>query len=133
MKRFLGLATVSLMLCLGVAAAQTGTVTGVVLDGEGLPVEEARVSLHQDGACLGYVYTGTDGAYVFEEVEVGVYTVRAGKPQVGSAYIEGIEVLEGETTVVPDLVLECGGGGSGGNQHQHKNQYKHQNQYSGGE
>lgn len=130
MKKILALLTVGL-LSAGVAAAQVGSVTGLVVDGLGEPVEGARVSLHNETGCAGYVLTGPDGAYLFEEVAVGVYTVRAGKPQVGSATIEGVEVLEGELTTVDPLVLECSGPG-GGSGPQHGPQYQNQKRFGGG-
>jgi hypothetical protein len=135
MKRILGLLAICMMAA-GVAGAQTGSVTGLVVDEMGAAVEGARVSLHADGQCVGYVFTGADGAYLLEDVAAGVYTIKAGKPQVGNATLEDIEVLEGEITQVPDLVLSCSGGsgsGSGGGSGPHGPKFKHQNQYGGGE
>jgi len=128
MKRVLCFIAIGLM-SVGMASAQTGWVYGTVVDGEGLPVEGARVSLRAEGICMAYVETNGDGEYEFIDVEVGLYTVRAGLQHVGNAVSEEFEVLEGEGTEVPELVLECGGG-QGGNQHQRK--FQHQQQHQGG-
>ena len=131
MKKVLCLLAIGLMGA-GMASAQTGSVAGMVIDGEALPVEGARVSLHAETSCVAYVFTGPDGLYLFEEVPVGIYTVKAGKPHVGNASIEGIEVLDGQTTLVPDLTLECGGGGGNG-PYTYKYQHQHSQQNGGGE
>ena len=128
MKRILGLLAICLMAA-GMASAQTGAVTGTVTDDLGAAVEGARVSLHAGGRCVAHVFTGADGVYLLEDVPVGIYTVKAGKPQVGNASIDGVEVIEGETTTV-DLILGCSGGGGTG---PHGPKYRHQSQQGGGE
>jgi hypothetical protein len=130
MKKVLCLLAIGLMTA-GMASAQTGSVAGLVIDGESMPVEGARVSLHAETSCVAYVFTGPDGQYLFEDVPVGIYTVKAGMPHVGNATIEGIEVLDGQTTQVPDLMLECGGGGGNG-PYMNKHQHKHSQQNGGG-
>lgn len=131
MKKVLCLLAIGL-LSAGVAVAQTGGVTGAVVDETGAAVENARVSLQNETGCVGFVLTDADGVYLFEEVPVGIYTVKAGLPQVGNASIDDIEVVEGLVTQVPDLVLVCGGGGGGG-QGPHGPKYYHRFRYQGGE
>ena len=129
MKKLLGTLAICLLTA-GMAAAQTGSVTGLVVDELGAPIEGARVSLHADGICVAHMFSDADGTYLFEDVAVGIYTVKAGLKQVGNASIEGIEVFDGQLTTVDPLVLAgTGGGGSG----PHGPKYKHQNQYGGGE
>lgn len=130
MKKVLGLLAICL-LGVGMASAQTGGATGLVVDEAGAAVENARVSLQNETGCVANVFTNADGLYLFEEVPIGIYTVKAGLPQVGCAEIEGIEILEDEMTQVPDLVLVCAGGGGGGGHHGPK--YYHRLHYGGGE
>jgi hypothetical protein len=99
----LTLAMVTLMV--GTAWAQTGGVTGNVVGRDGAVVEGARVSLWLDGDCQGYVLSDADGVFTFTDVEVGVYELRAGMKKIGNAYIDGVEVLEGEVTDVGTLTL----------------------------
>jgi len=128
MKKLLGTLAICLLTA-GMAAAQTGSVTGRVVDETLTPVEGARVSLHADGICVAHMFSDADGAYLFEDVALGIYTLKAGLKQVGTASIEDFEVFEGPNPA-PDLVLAgIGGGGSG----PHGPKYKHQNQYGGGE
>ncbi len=137
MRKLLGLLAVCLMAS-GIAAAQTGSVTGMVVDGQGAAIEGARVALQAEGQCVAQVFTGADGVYLFDDVAVGIYTVKASKMQVGCASIEDVEVLEGQVTQVPDLVLGCGGGSGGGGggggscPHGGKEQHQEQNRFGGG-
>jgi hypothetical protein len=119
----------------GVASAQTGSVTGMVIDGQGAAIEGARVALQVDGHCVTHVLTGADGVYLFEDVAAGVYTVKANKMQVGCATSEEFTLDPGQAITLPDLVLGCGGGGGGGGGGHHggKEQHQEQNRLGGGE
>lgn len=115
MKSRFGLTLILILITAVFCWAQTGTVIGVVTDDEGNPVEEARVMIRSiEGGCCGeFTFTGEDGSYTFEEVEVGTYIVHAMKRRVGRATSDEFEVLEGETVVI-NLQLEgCGGHGGG--------------------
>ena len=126
MKNWLGMAAILLVLSAGMAFAQVGAVTGIVVDGDNNPVEGARVSLWLDGACQEYVLTDASGAFSFVDVAVGVYDLRAGKPHVGCATVEGVEVLEGEVTDVGVIALEGNGPQEpGGPKFQYRNQFQH--------
>lgn len=104
MKKVIMLALALAVLCTGAAWAQVGSVVGVVVDRAGLPVEGARVSLHQDGACAGWVLTDAAGVFTLADVEPGVYTLQASKPRIGTKTLS-IEVLDGEVTDVGTLQL----------------------------
>ena len=119
MKRNLILITLALLVLSLAAWAQTGTVTGIITDEQSNPVENARVMLRAVGGGCGnceVTYTGEDGSYTFEEVEVGDYFIKAMKCHVGRGTSDEFEVEE-NVTVVINVELEehgCGGGGGGG-------------------
>lgn len=127
-------ALLGLLLIGGIASAQTGTVTGAVVDDEGVPVEGARVSLWLDGHCDGYVLTDAAGTFSLADIDVGTYTLKVGKPKVGQAILEGVVVLDGEVTDVGVITLVGGGphgpggGGGGGGKYRYQEQNQNQNQ-----
>ena len=104
MKKVIMLTLALAVLCTGAAWAQVGSVVGLVVDRTGLPVEGARVSLHQDGVCAGWVLTDAAGAFTLADVEPGVYTLQASKPKIGTKTLS-IEVVDGEVTDVGTLQL----------------------------
>jgi hypothetical protein len=104
MKKVVMLALALAVICTGAAWAQVGSVIGVVVDRAGLAVEGARVSLHQDGACVGYVLTDAVGAFTLADVEPGIYTLQASKPKIGTVIVT-VEVLDGELIDVGTLQL----------------------------
>lgn len=100
-----------------------GTVSGVVLDSLGVAVDSAKVHLitrgnrnhHGGPGHRGHnyhMYTGADGTFAFDSVEVGTYTAMAGKVLIGHA-AETLTVVVGQNTEV-ELVL-----GPRGNGHHH--------------
>jgi len=109
MRRILWTSLAALLVLAGPALAQTGTVVGTVVDADEFPVEAARVSLHMGDECIVNVLTNTDGEYILEDVEAGMYTLKAGKPRVGSATVEDVVVVEDETTEVPTIILAGSG------------------------
>ena len=125
MKRISSIA-VLLLLMAGAALAQTGGVTGLVVDQENNPVEGARVSLWLDNACTGYVFTDAAGMFNMEDVAVGTYILKAGKPRVGKAILEGVEVIDGQITDV-GLITLVGTGPNGPNGQKFQYQYQQQN------
>ena len=128
MKRIALAVAMMTLLAAGAALAQVGGITGIVVNGDGVPVEGARVSLWLDGQCDGYVIADANGVFAFEEVAVGTYSVKAAKPQVGQVTLDGVEVIENEITDVGTLALVCGGPqGSGGPKFQYQMQNRFQN------
>ncbi len=104
MKKAIMLALALAVLATGVAWAQVGSVTGTVVDRVGNPVEGARVSLHQDEVCVGYVLTDAAGVFLFTDVEPGTYTLRASKKRIGTVAI-AVEVVADELIDVGVLQL----------------------------
>lgn len=110
MKKALVLLSLPVALFLGASAAYgQGGIIGVVVDADGVAVEGARVSIWLDGACQTHVFTDASGAFTFEDVAAGTYTLKAGKPKVGNATVEEVVVVDGEVTDVGTLTLVGGG------------------------
>jgi len=92
-----------------------GVCMGTVTDEAGLPIEGASVHLSHFGPGWGgnyQTFTGEDGTFLFEEVEVGDYNAQA----MAMGYMmemQQIEIVEAETTVVNFVLEEFGGGGGG--------------------
>ena len=107
MKKVVMLTLALAVLCAGAAWAQVGSLIGVVVDRTGLPVEGARVSLHQNGACIGYVLTDAVGAFTLADVQPGTYTLQASKPRIGTKSI-AVEVLAGEPVEVTTGRVDVG-------------------------
>ncbi len=124
MRKALWLALAGLVMFSGAALAQTGTIVGTVVDGQGAAVANARVMVVVDGGMCGpSVYTDDQGQYTFTDIEVGTYAIRASKMMVGMGTITGVEVLDGQITEAPPIVLGSGCPGHGG---------KNQTQQGGG-
>ena len=102
-KALLALGMVALLA--GSALAQTGSVTGLVVDAFDNPVEGAKVSVWQDGVCLTNVLTDASGAFTITDLAAGTYMLKAGKPKVGTVIVASIEVIDGETLDVGTLTL----------------------------
>lgn len=134
MKRTLLALALLTSLIAGAASAQVGGITGLVVDCNGAVVEGARVSLWQDGRCVGFVLTGADGIFLMEDIAVGLYGLKAAKPQVGQVTVDGVEVLEGQITDVGTLALAGQGPHppNGGGKYQHQQQQQQQNEYQNG-
>jgi hypothetical protein len=109
MKSLLGIALVLLLVSSGAAYGQTGGVTGLVTDSQGSPVAGARVSLWLGSVCQMNVTTDGSGVFNLTSVPVGIYTLKAGKPQTGNAVLEGVGVADGQITDVGVLALAGGG------------------------
>lgn len=91
MKKIALFALMSLLVATA-AMAQTGTVSGNVVNALGEPAVGARVSLHDGTTCVMFVVTDDAGAYSLIDVPAGIYTVRVGLPRTGQATVEGVEV-----------------------------------------
>jgi hypothetical protein len=126
MKHILSImVTMLLLVSAGVAFAQTGGITGVVVDRAGNPVEGARVSLWLDNRCEGSVLTDGSGLFSMADVPVGTYTLKAGKPHFGNVILDGVEVVDGQVTDVGVLALAGGGPHGPQGKFQHQEQYQH--------
>lgn len=106
-------------LLLASPALATGTIIGTVVDGDGLPIEGARVTLHSGDMCMTHVFTNAQGEYTFEDVDAGVYDIRACLMGTGMGTAEDVEVFDGQTTEVPPIVIGEGCGGGGGHHSGH--------------
>ncbi|MEM1054606.1 MAG: TonB-dependent receptor [Bacteroidota bacterium] len=82
----------------GVPFAQTGTLTGVVVDGESgetLPGANVLITEIERGAA-----TDLDGAYRIANVPVGTYTVRYSFVGLDTQEVTGVQIAAGETTTI---------------------------------
>ncbi|MEZ6197660.1 MAG: sigma-70 family RNA polymerase sigma factor [Planctomycetota bacterium] len=74
-----------------------GIVTGIVLDGEGRPVEKAEVTIGQYGSVSGhYRRTDAEGRFRFEDVAPGKRAIRAERDEVGRVQDEIVVVADEE-------------------------------------
>jgi hypothetical protein len=99
---------VALAACLWLAgpasAQETGSISGIVLDEQGLPVDGATVKVSGPLLPAGRtVTTGTNGLFQFLRLLPGSYTVEVTKTEIGSARREVIVALDRDTQV--DIVL----------------------------
>lgn len=115
-------------------AAETGTVTGKVMDKDGKAVSGAKIRLvtptndkgrkaadapaaapdkakGEKVAPVAEGSSGTDGAYTLKDVPAGEYVVRANLKGTGNA-MSKVTVKAGETATA-DLTLKMRGGGKG--------------------
>ncbi len=101
----------ALLLALPALAQDIGSVSGTVITEEGLSVEGADVIIRNDDRQSFNTQTNREGAFAFEDVPIGVWTIRASMENMEPAE-EPIEVAANENTSI-DLVLGDGGGGGG--------------------
>jgi TonB-dependent SusC/RagA subfamily outer membrane receptor len=81
----------------GILAAQTGQITGRVLDSEGVPLADVQISL--ENTMLGTL-TNADGRYLLLNVPVGVYQVNAQRLGYASRHVTNVSVTNGGQAVV---------------------------------
>ena len=88
-----------------IAFAQTGTLTGTVIDGdlgETLPTANVYIAALETGGA-----TDFDGNYTIREVPVGTYDVRFSFAGYETQVVSGVEVLDGQTTEI-NVTLSAG-------------------------
>jgi hypothetical protein len=104
--------SLTLTLGAGVGALAQGTasrVTGVVTDQSGAVVPAATVTLTNDGTKVSFVNeTTSTGQYVFDSVQVGVYTVTVEK-QGFKKFVSTSNQVNINQPATVDVVLEVGG------------------------
>jgi outer membrane receptor protein involved in Fe transport len=92
------------------AAAQeatTGTISGRVVDAQGLAIPGATVTVTgQQGEKT--VATGEEGEFLLPYVIPGAYTVRVELPGFRAASVENVSVQLGQRTVIPSITLRVG-------------------------
>ena len=100
-----------LLACAGLAMGQgtASRVTGTVVDPSGAVVPGAAVTLTNEGTKVSFNTESTStGTYVFESVQVGVYTVKVEKQGFKSFVSTGNQVNVNQPATV-DVTLEVGG------------------------
>ncbi|HKQ52317.1 MAG TPA: TonB-dependent receptor, partial [Pyrinomonadaceae bacterium] len=95
--------------CAAFAQGTASRVTGTVTDPAGAVVEGATVSLTNDGTGVTFTTTTTDaGTYVFDSVQVGLYTVAVEMQGFKKFVSSGNQVNVNQPATV-DVALEVGG------------------------
>jgi len=103
----------SIPVTFNVLNALLGSIAGTVTDVFSRnPVEGATVNLWQGEIFVGTDYTLSDGTYLFNGLEAGLYDVEFIADGYFDDVVEGAEALEGEVTIV-DMVLHAPGYYSG--------------------
>jgi hypothetical protein len=99
-----------LVACPGASAqTATGSISGTVVDSQGLPVEGASVTLTNQNT--NYMYTsvtGSSGGYQFSTIDFGVYSVTASKDGFRQGIVENIKLDASTTYSVHPIRLEVG-------------------------
>src|SRR5208282_2002008 len=86
------------VLCLGgavnsVAQTPTGSVTGTVVDAQGLAIEGADVTLTNQQTNYTYkATTSSTGAYKFSSIDYGIYSVSVGKTGFRNGVVQDIKL-----------------------------------------
>src|SRR5215471_12145742 len=103
-RRCFSIVVLALILGVPARAADTGTISGLVVNGDGQPVADATVTLTGERLPSGRsIVTGTSGQYQFEYLIPGEYSVQIEKAGVAAAKRTAL-VEVGRTTQV-DVVL----------------------------
>ena len=101
----LGAALVLLALGTAAAAAQTGTLSGTVVDGD-LRESVIGANVRIDGTALGAA-TDLDGDYRIPAIPAGTYTVRFSYVGFETQAVSGVVIQPGQTTEL-NIVLTTG-------------------------
>lgn len=80
--------------------ADTGTISGTVVDKSDQPVAGAQVSLYADGKVYAEAFTKTDGTYSFTSVLTGSsYAIIVTKDTYRDGSVQDVEVSKGNTSI----------------------------------
>lgn len=86
-----------------------GNLTGIVREDDesgGMPIVNANVTLYDsDGNLVAWTLTNSSGGYRFDNIQPGVYTVRANATGYLPGGVAGIVVTSGSETVADDIEL----------------------------
>jgi len=102
------------VLCLGgavnsVAQTPTGSVTGTVVDAQGLAIEGADVTLTNQQTNYTYkATTSSTGAYKFSSIDYGIYSVSVGKTGFRNGVVQDIKLDASTAYTVAPIRLELG-------------------------
>jgi hypothetical protein len=91
------------------AQTPTGSISGTVLDSQGLPVEGANVTLSNQGT--NYTYTATTsstGGFQFTRIDAGLYRLSVTTTSFREAIVTDIKVDAATNYSVPPIHLELG-------------------------
>jgi len=109
---FVSLVVLSAMTVVQPVSAQvpTGSITGTVKDGQGLPVEAAEVTLTNEGTgSVSKTNTSSVGGYSFSSLNFGSYKVSVAKAGFKTGVVEGVKLDASTQYSLPPIVLEVGG------------------------
>lgn len=82
------------------------TISGTVVDTNGNVVQNAKLTLSQEGTQGSHVQqSGSDGQFTFSNLPTGVFTVGATAPGMGTAQSSKIILAVHETRYLPQIVL----------------------------
>ena len=101
-------------MCPEMAKAQvpTGSITGIVQDAQGLPVEGVTVTLtNQETNATFTSVTASAGGYQFEHIDYGLYKVSATKTGFKTGEVTGIKLDASTAYSVKPIALEIGSNG----------------------
>jgi hypothetical protein len=92
-----------------VAQVPTGAINGTVVDAQSLPVQDAAVTLTNQGTNYAYkAVTSSNGAYQFRSIDNGLYTVSVSKDGFKSGVVENIKLDASTEYTVAPITLEVG-------------------------
>jgi hypothetical protein len=105
-RSLLLLAVVAVLFASAAWGQMTRSLTGTVTDPSGAAIPEAKVTATQRAMGVAFErITNSAGAYLFEDLPLGVYTLEFSAPSFRSLRVEGIEVHQA-SAIRQDAVLE---------------------------
>lgn len=93
----------------GFAQTPTGSITGTVVDAQGLPIDGADVTLtNQQTNYTYHATTSSTGAYQFSSIDYGVFTVSVKKEGFRSGVVQNIKLDAATSFTVAPIKMEVG-------------------------